>query len=93
MWVYAFGSWWVRRSHGIFFVLFLCVIVIAAALWYWSVHIFRWNAAEESSYRASRNTQVKFQRDRFERAIGLLKDRSLRHEKLPEIHRDLFFGE
>ena len=85
------GLWWVHQSHIVFLILFLGVVGIGVFSWYRSLHLFRWSTDQEQEYRLSRDTQVKFQRDRFQRMLQLLDERAEQHQKPHQEFRDIFF--
>ncbi len=89
----ALGLWWRRWSSLVFSLLFFLVLGISVFSWYKSLYMFRWSEDEEREYRLSKSKQVKFQREKFDVAIGMLSDRAKQHESAPGVFRDLFFGQ
>lgn len=89
----ALGAWWTKWSHACFILLLLGVLALAMFSWYRSLYLFHWDGEKEREYRISRDTQVKFQRERFEAMLDRLEERALDHRKPPQELRNLFIGE
>ncbi|QQS21351.1 MAG: hypothetical protein IPL87_02440 [Candidatus Moraniibacteriota bacterium] len=90
--VCRFSSGWREKSRWVFLMLLIGVMGFGIFSWYRSLYLFEWSPEEERAYRLSRDTSVKFQKDRFEKTLLLLEERKKNHALDRPPLQDLFFG-
>lgn len=87
------GIWWCSNERYIFFFLFLVVIGMGIFSWYNSLYVFKWTSEQEKEYRLSRDIQVRFQKDEFQKVLKTLDSRAKKHEEENVAPRNIFFIE
>lgn len=87
------GSWWCLNNRLVFFSLFLVVIGMGIFSWYMDLYVFKWTSDQEKEYRLSKDIQIRFQEDKFQRILKAFDERAKKHEEKIIVFRNIFFAE
>ncbi|MBP9698085.1 MAG: hypothetical protein KBD65_02760 [Candidatus Moranbacteria bacterium] len=88
-WKRIMASWY--RSYKImFFIGFLMVLGLGGYFWYSNLYQYHWSDDKKKEFIEANFKATSFKESSFERLVASLKDRAVRHEKVPQLSRNIF---
>lgn len=88
-WKRIMASWY-RSYKVMFFISFLLVLGFGGYLWYSKLYQYRWSDERKKEFIETNFKATSFKEGAFERLVVSLKDRAARHEKVPQLSRNIF---
>lgn len=77
-------------SRSLVALLFFGVLGWMGYVWYVSLYAYDWTEEQKTQYRSQYAGETSFREDRFDRTIGILKERIRLHGEAPVVIRDIF---
>ena len=84
---------WYRQYKILFLLLFLGTLGLAGYFWHFSLFRYQWTDQQKKAYLEQYFKETSFRGEEYNRLVEHLKMEREKHQRGPELKRDIFTGE